>query len=155
MILDTMNPYDYPQEETILAQEKLILAFLLKLINQRFERTIFHLSPNCFAYATAFRFRADLLYGTSLRSIDGDDQGVDPLGTVNVGDRQTLEVTLETFPAPRNPYESPTIDHPGLMVDKIPSIEWEYTLPETNVAPENRPSQKEISIPTIHFQVLC
>ncbi len=29
-----------------------------------------------------------------------------------------------------------------------------YTLPETNMfAPENRPSQKEISIPTIHFQV--
>ena len=27
------------------------------------------------------------------------------------------------------------------------------TLPETNIAPENRPSQKEISIPTIHFQV--
>ena len=27
------------------------------------------------------------------------------------------------------------------------------TLPETNVAPENRPSQKEISIPTSHFQV--
>ena len=29
------------------------------------------------------------------------------------------------------------------------------TLPETNIAPENRPSQKEISISTIHFQVLC
>ena len=29
------------------------------------------------------------------------------------------------------------------------------TVPETNIAPENRPSQKEISIPTIHFQVLC
>ncbi len=29
------------------------------------------------------------------------------------------------------------------------------TLPETNIAPENRPSQKETSIPTIHFQVLC
>ncbi len=29
------------------------------------------------------------------------------------------------------------------------------TLPETNIAPEIRPSQKEISIPTIHFQVLC
>ena len=29
------------------------------------------------------------------------------------------------------------------------------TLPETNVAPENRPSQKETSIPTNHFQVLC
>ena len=28
------------------------------------------------------------------------------------------------------------------------------TLPETNVAPKNRPSQKETSIPTIHFQVL-
>ena len=27
------------------------------------------------------------------------------------------------------------------------------TLPRTNVAPENRPSQKETSIPTIHFQV--
>ena len=27
------------------------------------------------------------------------------------------------------------------------------TLPETNMIPENRPSQKETSIPTIHFQV--
>ena len=26
------------------------------------------------------------------------------------------------------------------------------TLPETNIAPENRPSQKETSIPTIHFR---
>ena len=29
------------------------------------------------------------------------------------------------------------------------------TLPETNIAPENRPSQKETSIPTINFQVPC
>ena len=29
------------------------------------------------------------------------------------------------------------------------------TLPKTNIAPENRPFQKESSIPTIHFQVLC
>ncbi len=29
------------------------------------------------------------------------------------------------------------------------------TLPETNIAPEKRPSQKESNIPTIHFQVLC
>ena len=29
------------------------------------------------------------------------------------------------------------------------------TLPETNIAPANRPSQKETSIPIIHFQVLC
>ena len=28
------------------------------------------------------------------------------------------------------------------------------TLPETNIAPENGPSQKETSIPTIHFQLL-
>ena len=27
------------------------------------------------------------------------------------------------------------------------------TLPETNMAPEDRPSQKESSIPTFHFQV--
>ena len=37
--------------------------------------------------------------------------------------------------------------------EKIISCEWD-TLPETNIAPENRPSQKETSIPTIHFQVL-
>ena len=29
------------------------------------------------------------------------------------------------------------------------------TLPETNIAAENRPSQKEGSLPTIKFQVLC
>ena len=28
------------------------------------------------------------------------------------------------------------------------------TLPETNIAPENGPSQKETRIPSIHFQVL-
>ena len=31
----------------------------------------------------------------------------------------------------------------------------ELTPPKTNIAPENRPSQKETSIPTIHFYVLC
>ena len=30
-----------------------------------------------------------------------------------------------------------------------------YTLPKTNIAPENRPYQEETSTPTIHFQVLC
>ena len=30
----------------------------------------------------------------------------------------------------------------------------DYTLPETNIAPENGPSQKETSLPIIHFQVL-
>ena len=29
------------------------------------------------------------------------------------------------------------------------------TLPETNIAPENRPSQKETHLPTAVFQVLC
>ncbi len=33
-------------------------------------------------------------------------------------------------------------------------VVMEDTLPETNIAPKNRPSQKETSIPTIHFQVL-
>ena len=28
-----------------------------------------------------------------------------------------------------------------------------YTLPETNITPENKPSQKESSLATIHFQV--
>ena len=29
------------------------------------------------------------------------------------------------------------------------------TLPETNIAPENSPSQEKTSLPTIHFSVLC
>ena len=29
------------------------------------------------------------------------------------------------------------------------------TLPETNIAPENRPSHKETSLPAIHFQMPC
>ena len=33
-------------------------------------------------------------------------------------------------------------------------LSFKYALPETDIAPENRPSQKETtSIPTIHFQV--
>ena len=30
-----------------------------------------------------------------------------------------------------------------------------FTLPETNIAPENRPPQKESSLPTVNFQGLC
>ena len=38
------------------------------------------------------------------------------------------------------------------------SVLWDWsqlmvTLPKANIAPETMPSQKEISIPTIHFQV--
>ena len=32
---------------------------------------------------------------------------------------------------------------------------WRVTLPETDIARENRPSRKETSLPTIHFQGLC
>ena len=32
---------------------------------------------------------------------------------------------------------------------------WRYTLPKFNIAPENRESQKETHLPTIHFQGLC
>ena len=30
-----------------------------------------------------------------------------------------------------------------------------FTLPETNIEPENRPLEKEIPIGNHHFQVLC
>ena len=51
-----------------------------------------------------------------------------------------------------------TPDAPRLM--KASSLQIDclgilVTLPETNIAPENRASQKETSIPTIHFQVPC
>ena len=36
-----------------------------------------------------------------------------------------------------------------------PKRPWNFTLPETNITRENRPSQKESSIPTIYFQGLC
>ena len=39
--------------------------------------------------------------------------------------------------------------------ERLAEVERYLTLPETNIAPENKPSQKETSIPTIHFQVLC
>ena len=32
---------------------------------------------------------------------------------------------------------------------------WSYTLPESNIAPENRLSQEETTIRTTIFQVLC
>ena len=44
--------------------------------------------------------------------------------------------------------------HATILLEKNIHIDKIYTLPETNIAPENRPSQKETSIPTIHFQVL-
>ena len=40
-------------------------------------------------------------------------------------------------------------------IGSIPIGSMYGTLPETNMAPENRPSQKESSLPTIHFQMLC
>ena len=43
---------------------------------------------------------------------------------------------------------------PALVTDN-PQKFLVDTLPETNIAPENRVSQKESSIPTIHFQGLC
>ena len=59
--------------------------------------------------------------------------------------------------------------HPLEGEDRLPSIIFSgsvlnfqgvpiskrFTLPATNIAPENRQSQKVSSIPTIHFQVLC
>ena len=42
-----------------------------------------------------------------------------------------------------------------LLDDLKAGIQMGSTLPKTNIAPENRPCQKETSIPTIHFQGLC
>ena len=52
---------------------------------------------------------------------------------------------------------------PGSLIQVPPSVFPSYdqtkkgqvTLPKTNIAPEDRPSQKEIHLPTIHFQALC
>ena len=52
----------------------------------------------------------------------------------------------------------PTKTCPKIDVQEIHGEKFQEsgtTLPETNIAPENRPSQKETSIPTIHFQVPC
>ena len=43
----------------------------------------------------------------------------------------------------------------ALIVELLEDVAETCTLPRTNVAPENRPSEKETSIPTINFQVLC
>jgi len=42
-----------------------------------------------------------------------------------------------------------------LQVTVVEAAIRRTTLPETNIAPENGPSQKETSLSTTHFQVLC
>ena len=39
--------------------------------------------------------------------------------------------------------------------DLSESVSFDVILPKANIAPENRPSQKETNLPTIHFQGLC
>ena len=41
----------------------------------------------------------------------------------------------------------------GFQIRFLPANSFRDTLPKTNMVPENRPSQKEIHLPTIHFQV--
>ena len=48
----------------------------------------------------------------------------------------------------RQPIEVPLFDGSRFGISQFGLL---VTLPETNIAPENRPSQKETSIPTIHF----
>ncbi len=77
-----------------------------------------------------------------------------------------LPPETNSFPSPRSAFAS---SRSSLEVEPAWSA-WEKTTkanalwkngdrtntrPETNIAPENRPSQKETSIPTIHFQGLC
>ena len=63
---------------------------------------------------------------------------LEPAGTGNL-----LQPTL-TFPWVKN----------SSAKQPLETRLWD-TLPETNIAPENRPSQKETSIQTINFQGLC
>ena len=60
--------------------------------------------------------------------------------------------------------DSPPVGHPksgGDSSQKLLIQVWELvicldiTLPETNIAHENRHSQRETDLPTFHFQVLC
>ena len=45
-------------------------------------------------------------------------------------------------------------DHPKRLVLFLRLPFWQQlTLPQTNVAPESRPSQKETHLPTIYYQV--
>ena len=48
----------------------------------------------------------------------------------------------------------PVIQYKQLKNSHLQMYMLPTTLPETNIAPENKLSQKETSIPTIHFQVL-
>ena len=51
--------------------------------------------------------------------------------------------------------ESPPADFMNSGLGIIMYNLRKITLPETNIAPENRSSQTETSIPTIHSQGLC
>ena len=44
------------------------------------------------------------------------------------------------------------LEDPDVRIHSGSILNYRVTLPETNIAPENRPSQKETIIPTIHFQ---
>ena len=49
----------------------------------------------------------------------------------------------------------PKYQHPKLREKNLKNKQKVFTLPETNIAPENEPSQEETSIPTIHFYGPC
>ena len=60
--------------------------------------------------------------------------------------------SLAAFPK-RNPRKTPIYEAINpLTTSGLVGTSVSFTLPETNIAPENRVSQKESSIPTIHFQ---
>lgn len=100
-----MNPwqwYDY------IPQEKHTFFIISLLKNQRFETTIFHPSPHCFAYA--LRFVSPQISCT----VPAFEASTVMIKVRIPWDSQRWGQTS----SPRNPYESPTIDHPGLMVEK-------------------------------------
>ena len=56
-----------------------------------------------------------------------------------------------SFP-PKKHYIEIECSHVDFQRSNMRNSGTTLTLPKTNIAPENRPSQKETSIPTIHFQ---
>ena len=58
--------------------------------------------------------------------------------------RTTFDCETKERPNPLNRERKTRLTRAAYVVTAI-------TLPETNIAPENRPSQKETSIPTIHL----
>ena len=69
-------------------------------------------------------------------------------------EHRIAEDNIQTPPIPEDLLLWPITKPPHRTIRSMRQLE-ENTLPETNVAPEIGPSQKDVYLPTIHFQGLC